>query len=1037
MTKIKSMRAAGLAKLGASLTAIVVAATLGASTTAFAQTSDATLRGTAPAGATIVVKSIDTGAVRKTTAGPDGTYVIVGLPSGNYHVSAGDKQSGDVSLSVASVSVYDFDSSAAHNAGTITVVGKRPTVEIHSSQVNQIVTLHDIAALPQSTRNFLEFADTVPGVQFSEDSSHATSLRGGAQLASAVNVFIDGVSQKDYIGGGSGITGSSGVNGGGDLGNPFPQLAIGEYKVVTSNYTAEYGDASSTVIIAQTKSGTNTFHGEAFGSYTDQSMRASRAEEIANNVVKPSVADKEYGVALGGPIIKDVLHFFATWEHKSLSGSGDVYPSQVPQSVVAPLLPANVASQFGPTSNPFTENLYFGKLDLEPTAEDRIELSGKFRLEHSITGGNGQNALSTQQHYVNNDKRGDLRWMHNADHWTNEVKVDYQNTNSSTASTSASPQFDYVWFGGLPANNVNSSIINVGGPGSGNGQTSAQKGFTFQDNFTASNVHFAGDHTLKFGVSYGGIKLTSAQNSADLANATYYYAVTPAGVAATPYEVQFPNLTAGYNSATVTTTDKQYSAYAQDNWNVNSHLEVNLGVRWDHEVVPAYLNYITPANVLAGINGLFPGSTTQTYAQVLAQGAPGTPGTNLSNYISTGNNRKAPNNFSPRIGFSYDIDGDSQHVIFGGYARAYNRNQFQSLALETTKIALNGNPQVYFPFAGSNDSFGACQTNANVNPTNHCYAWDASYLTPAGLAGLQTSPTSHEVDMMNNNIKTPHSDQFSIGMRNKIGDWNTEVTASYVESFDGIVGHFGNRYANGGYFNSTGSQWGGSSGVPGVGTLILWDNGAKDRDFQLGVAAQKPYTKSSGWGMTVSYTFTAAAQNNLAGGSNPYQIGNNQYLFDLPSPSQYPMLRATAAPRSRIVATYSRDVFWGLSMAAKLTLATPQSSAATVGCPSICNAQGGTVAFVSQPPSNLIGYKDLDMQISKNVDLPYGTSAWIRLDILNVFNWHNYDPGATQFIVPASATTLAQVMNTKPTYNLTGPTVGNPFTLKVSAGVKF
>ena len=127
------------------------------------------------------------------------------------------------------------------------------------------------------------------------------------------------------------------------------------------------------------------------------------------------------------------------------------------------------------------------------------------------------------------------------------------------------------------------------------------------------------------------------------------------------------------------------------------------------------------------------------------------PGYNIIDYISNGHNRKAPNNFSPRLGFSYDINGDNRHVIFGGYGRAYNRNQFSILSLEVTKFALNNNPQVYFPSPQTQDLFGPCATPADINPDKHCYAFDPAYLTPAGLAGLPVRPNSREADLLNNN----------------------------------------------------------------------------------------------------------------------------------------------------------------------------------------------------------------------------------------------------------------------------------------------
>ena len=1013
---------------------------------AFAQLAQATLRGQAPAGVEIVATEVNTGSVRRATVGSDGTYVIAGLQPGTYHVTAGDR-SGDVVVAVASTSVLDLTAPAAQQADVpqkdVIVTAARPTVETRSSEVNQLVTLHDITALPQITRNFLEFADTVPGVQFSVDAQGNTSLRGGAQLASSVNVYIDGVSQKDFISGGSGITGSGGPQGNGDPGNPFPQLAIGEYKVVTSNYSAAYGDAGSSIIIAQTKSGTNTFHGDSFFEFTNQDLRARTLAEKAANTPKARQPSKQYGVALGGPIIKDIAHFFFTWEHKDLSNQSTVVPgSGISPAQAVALLPSSLSSQYGPVTNPFTENLYFGKIDLEPTDKDRFEITGKFRLESSISGGTGQAAASTQAPFRNNDRRADFRWQHNASAWTNEALVSYQNTQTSTTISNPSPQSQYVYYPNA-ANATNpTTLIVVGGPGSGIGAVSRQRGFTFKDDFTLPNVQLAGNHTFRAGFSYGSIKLTSQNASSDLASATYYYAVTSAGVAATPFEAQFPLLSADVTSPSVTTTDKQYSAYVQDDWNVDRHLTVNLGVRWDHEEVPAYLNYVTPAYVVAGINGPFSSTVSQTYASVLAQGNGNTPGYNINDYISTGSNRRAPQNFSPRIGFSYDVYGDSRHVFFGGYARAYNRNLFQTLALEQLKIALNGNPQVYFPSAQTTDSFGACATAADINAANHCYAFNPAYLTPAGLAGLQSqiSPGSHEIDLLHNNIKTPHSDQFSLGMRNKIGDWNTQVTLSYIESFDGIVGRLGNRYSNGAYFQN-GIPWG-ASGVPGAGSLILFDNGAKDKLLQLGVAAQKPYTRDSHWSATISYTLSYADQNNLAGGSNPYSINSNQYLFDLPYASLYPFVRATAVPEHRVVATYTRDLFWGFSAAAKVTLSTPQYATTIFGCAQACNTYGGEALFASRRPNGFIGYKDIDLQISKELTFYKSVGGFLRADLLNLFNFKNYDPNAVFYdtSLPAGVTgglPYGNVnLNARPQYNRATYT-GLPFTVKFSAGLRF
>ena len=171
---------------------------------------------------------------------------------------------------------------------------------------------------------------------------------------------------------------------------------------------------------------------------------------------------------------------------------------------------------------------------------------------------------------------------------------------------------------------------------------------------------------------------------------------------------------------------------------------------------------------------------------------------------------------------------------------------------------------------------------------------------------------------MNNNIKTPYSDQFSLGIRNRIGDWNAQATVSYVASYNGIYGHWGARYQNGQFYQN-GAQWG-AQGVPGVGSLILWDNGFKDHDLQFGLGAQKPYTKASGWSATVAYTFSAAKQNN----AYAYGAAGNMYLFDFPVAADYPTVTSSAVPRHRLVVTGTLDLPWDMQVGGKVAASPPR-----------------------------------------------------------------------------------------------------------------
>ena len=208
-------------------------------------------------------------------------------------MDAGPGTETTVTLTVASTATLGFDGCCAQAAPSesleaITVKSTR-LVDVKTSEVGGTVSLQQIQTVPQITRNFLEFADLVPGMVFSVNSAGQTSLQGGAQNASSVNVYIDGVGQKDYVKEG-GVSGQFATQG-----NPFPQLAIGEYKVITSNYKAEFDQVSSAAVTAETKSGTNEFHGEVFGQYTSDSIRAETPSEEAAGFKTPS-NDKEFGL---------------------------------------------------------------------------------------------------------------------------------------------------------------------------------------------------------------------------------------------------------------------------------------------------------------------------------------------------------------------------------------------------------------------------------------------------------------------------------------------------------------------------------------------------------------------------------------------------------------------------------------------------------------------------------------------------------------------------------------------------------------------
>jgi outer membrane receptor protein involved in Fe transport len=992
-----------------SLIAAAIASSAAIPAISWAQSADATLRGKAPANSDVTVRNVATGNTRRTKASADGSYVIVGLPPGTYRAEAGPGTERTVTLTVASTATLDLAAGAAEAAPPVTTlegitVTATTLVEVKTSEVGNTISQRQIQTVPQITRNFLEFADTVPGMVFEVDPSGHTSLHGGGQNASSVNVFIDGVGQKNYVKEG-GVSGQFNTQG-----NPFPQLAIGEYKVITSNYKAEYDQISSAAITAETKSGTNEFHGEAFQTYTDQDWRAKTPAELASGRQTPS-QEKEYGVALGGPIIQDTLHFFFTYEAKRFDTPITVVPGVSGHN---DQLPPDVAAQFGPADIPFTEDLYFGKLDWELSDRDRIELSAKVRKEDQADNIGTSQARSASVTVKNNDTRIDARWQHSADSWFNELLFTHEKTFNAPTALNVGNGASYTY--NPPGTGDDNTIVNTAAASPLATQNKGQKGPAIQDNLTFNDLNWMGDHTVKTGFKYKKIELT-AQDAQDI-NPQFFYNVTADGTDPIPYKAFFTNPVPGLNPIAQSKA-KQFGLYLQDDWAVNDKLTLNLGVRWDYEDNPTYLDYVTPANVVAALNSPNPAADAppgQTYAQALALG-----GVDINDYISNGHNRSAyKGEWQPRLGFSYDLDADEEHVIFGGAGRAYDRDLFDYLQLEQTKSTL---PQFNIFFR--DPVTGLCH-----NDHTPCFDWDQNFLN--GLPNLQalvgSSNAGSEVDLINNNLKVPYSDQFSIGMRNKVADWNTSAAVARIVSKNGFVFSLGNRYPNGAFWMNGGQPWG--NGVPGFGSLIIGNNGIETRTTQLLLSAEKPYTRESGWGATLAYTYTKGSQNRDI---------KEHYAFDEETIHQYPFIDSNAAAKHRFVATGSIDGPAGFIFSGKLTLATPiphnQFACYIAGntyfptgsscTPFAATPEGQTFGFGGK----VFGYRDIDLQATKDFDMSAGLTLYVRFDFLNVFNFKNYSDYAT------SGNGVLRDVYTN--YITDGNITGVPRTFKVTAGFRF
>ena len=358
----------------ASALALALALTAGA---ASAQVATSTIRGSvtddgaAEAGATVVARDTATGFTSRTTANAGGGYVLSGLRPGSYEITVtttdGETASDVVSIGVGQVGELDLAVGAtvaaaepgASELGEVVITGRR-LAEVRTPENATNVTTQQINNLPQINRNFLNFAALAPGVRLSQ-TPEEQQITAGGQRAESVNAFIDGASLKSNVIAG-GIIGQDDSRG-----NPFPQAGIQEFRVVSQNFKAEYEQASSAIITAVTRSGTNEFHGEVFGVYRDQDFVS--ADFFGRE--EPDLEVQQYGFAVGGPIIRDRLHFFGTYEHKEEGRARNVTLG----SRARPADLAQFASYVGTFGAPFEEDLFFGKLSWQPVEGHLVDWS--------------------------------------------------------------------------------------------------------------------------------------------------------------------------------------------------------------------------------------------------------------------------------------------------------------------------------------------------------------------------------------------------------------------------------------------------------------------------------------------------------------------------------------------------------------------------------------------------------------------------------------------------------------------------------------
>jgi outer membrane receptor for ferrienterochelin and colicin len=909
----------------------------------------------ATAGMTITAVNQNTGERVQGQVRSDGSYIFLGLRPGNYEITAGtDKES--VRLSVGTTATLNLDASAAATetvvvSGTKVAQGFAPQQDIHASEIATSISQMEIQKLPQLDRNFLGFAATAPGVivQNTGIAGDKTFSAGGGST-SRVNVFIDGQSMKNQVlaGGVAGETNSRG--------NPFPLAAIDEYKVSTQNFKAEYEQAGTAIITAVTKTGGDDFHGDLFEEYQSKDMVGQ--PYYSRGAEKPDYSRHQYGANFSGPIIEGKLHFLLAYE------AVDQNTPTTPYNFSNPLTPPELAKLTGTASaGNFHQKMPFAKFTWDVDDNNTIDLTLMDR-EESDRRDFGNNATYSAGHNLNQFVRqGTLNWKHRAGDVLNEMSFEVQAYHWKQSNLDNSPNITLVDTASTAGCTVHCNVVALTG-GNQYHQKKSQDNFTFKDNLTYAGINWYGQHVLK-----AGIKIAHYSYSATEALHQYLYdaATYNFGGSNTPIAAQV-----NVGSPEVKSSNMQLGVFIQDDWTVDQHLTVNVGLRWDYETNMFDNNFITPPDVATAIRGW------SNFKNA---------GFNPEDYISNGGNRTATAGmFQPRLGASYDLEGDGETVFFAGAGRYYDRDIYDNTQLEYRRSYASQ----YTLLFGS----GAGQV-----------PWDPAYLDPAKLESLGAVSGAREIFALKNNNKVPYTDQFNIGIRQKFGWLDASVTYAHIEGYHNFNWMLGNRQPDGSWCVS-GPQyacqpWG--FGLPGFGNFIISNDSGRTHYNAVYLTASKAYTETSPWGFSSTLTI-----------ANARALGNDNdaFNFDVATPEAGGWHAASGVDRYRWVTSAVVDGPWGTSLSGLVTLA----SGAPFGRAD-CRAPACRLNQSWYYPKGLVNYKQIDLRLSKTFDTFEGQNVTLDFQVYNVFDWINrtYSQWVAGFSNDTTSATL------QPDKDTTGP----------------
>lgn len=398
--------------------------------------------GAAVAGAEVVLSSSAGGLTRTTTTNADGAYVVSGLPGGTYDIVVTAKgfqkySAQRVVLDVAAKVRVDVQMTVGAVNEEVVVTGESlAQVETESSEISDTITGKQVNQLELNGRNFTQLVTLSPGVvnQTGQDEGKVGVY---GNVAYAINGGRTEYNNWELDGGDNMDNGSNATL------NVYPNPeAIAEFKVLTSNYGAQYGRNASGTIEVETKSGTQSFHGSAFEYLRNDMFNANEYFNNAAGIARPPYKKHDFGYTLGGPVYipnhyntdKRKTFFFWSQEWRREKNPATISPINVPSAAersgnfsdICPGVNCPVQSSGPNKGQPFPNNTITptavgqALLGLIPQATPGFTLGGFPAFEQTVsTPTTWREELVRIDHNITDNYRLTFRYIH--DSWSTIV----------------------------------------------------------------------------------------------------------------------------------------------------------------------------------------------------------------------------------------------------------------------------------------------------------------------------------------------------------------------------------------------------------------------------------------------------------------------------------------------------------------------------------------------------------------------------------------------------------------------------------------